>query len=72
VNRAPQIEPVHHYAFERFRCGCAARQHRNADIGFEQFDQVTLRSNPVTVIDVETKAAKRRVEPLGMFAIIPR
>ena len=44
----------------------------DADIGFEQFDQVAFRGNLVAALDLEPVLAQRSVQPLRMFAIISR
>ena len=41
-------------------------------IGFDQFDQVALRGDLVTAIDVDAVLAQRAAETLGVLAIIAR
>ena len=49
-----------------------SRHHGDADIGFEQFDQVAFRRDFMAAIDVEPVFAKRGLHPLGVLAIVPR
>jgi len=48
------------------------RGNGDADIGFEQFDQISLRGDAMAVLHINAVAAKRRAQLLRMFAISSR
>src|SRR5262245_55918499 len=52
-----------------FRTRSAAGNEGNAQIGFEQGDQIAFRSQRVALIDVEIMAANQRHSLLEVFAI---
>ena len=65
VHGAARVEPFDGGALQRRRDRRGVGDDGDADIGFEQLDQVALRGDLVAALDVEPMLAQRSVHPVG-------
>jgi len=72
MHGAPRIQSVDRPALQCRRYRGGMRDNGDADIGFEQLDQVALRRDFVFAIDVEPVLAQGIVDPFGVFSIAAR
>ena len=72
VHGAARIEPFDRGALQRRRDRRGVGDDGDADIGFEQLDQVAFRGDLVAALDVEPVFAQRSIHPVRMFAVVSR
>src|SRR5262245_62391849 len=69
IDRAAKLEPVDRGLLQSVGTGNAARGKRDAEIRFEQRDQIPFRAQLVSLVNVETMAANEGGEPGEVLAI---
>ena len=70
MHGASRIQSVDRRALQRVRERGCVREHGDADIGLQQFDQIAFRGDLVAAIDRNAMLAERSAQPVRMFAII--